>query len=195
MNERCVCGHKMQDHAVGTSAPWCLVKGGCDCHEYEPATKGLHPCAGCGLELDGDDPSSLCGDCNESEGWSHYAAEQERHAETRARLDLMTREARLSREATEKAVGSRVARHEVERAFRAAAAPEDSMATDDDLLRYEGRAEAVAIMRDMLGLVGDVCRAPGYNGQHVAVGAGAVGAGPYVCHGCGGTFMPDGSDA
>ena len=65
-------------------------------------------------------------------------------------LEDMTREARLSREATEKAIGSRVARHEVERALRAADAPEDSMATDDDLIRYEGRAEAVAIMRDML---------------------------------------------
>ena len=43
-----------------------------------------------------------------------------------------------------------VSRSEVIRALRAADAPEDSMATDDDLLRYEGRAEAVAIMRDML---------------------------------------------
>lgn len=129
------------------------------------------------------------------EGWAAYAAEQERHAETAARLELVTREARLSREATEKAVRSRSARHEIERALRAADAPEDSMATDDDLLRYEGRAEAVAIMRDMLGLVGDVCRAPGYNGVHVAVGAGAVGSPPYVCHGCGGTFTPGGSDA
>lgn len=40
----------------------------------------------------------------EQEGWALYAAEQERHAETTARLDLMTREARMSREATEKAV-------------------------------------------------------------------------------------------
>jgi hypothetical protein len=45
----------------------------------------------------------------------------------------------------------RISRSEVERALRAADAPEDSMATDDDLLRYEGRAEAVAIMRDMMG--------------------------------------------
>jgi hypothetical protein len=131
----------------------------------------------------------------EQEGWASYAAEQERHAETARRLEDMTREARLSREAAEKAVRSRIARHELERAFRAADAPEDSMATDDDLLRYEGRAEAVAIMRDMLGLVGDVCRAPGYNGRHVAVGAGAVGSPPYVCHGCGGTFTQEGSDA
>ena len=130
----------------------------------------------------------------EQEGWASYAAEQERHAETARRLEDMTREARLSREATENAVRSRVARHELERAFRAADAPEDSMATDDDLLRYEGRAEAVAIMRDMLGLVGDVCRAPGYNGRHVAVGAGAVGSPPYVCHGCGGTFTPERTD-
>lgn len=128
---------------------------------------------------------------HEPEGWAAYAAEQERHAETTARLELMTREARLAREATEKAVRSRIARHELWRAFRAADAPEDSMATDDDLLRYEGRAEAVAIMRDMLGLVGDTCRAPGYGGLHVAVGAGAVGTPPYVCHGCGGTFTPE----
>lgn len=40
----------------------------------------------------------------EQEGWASYAAEQERHAETTARLELMTREARLSRESTEKAV-------------------------------------------------------------------------------------------
>lgn len=44
-----------------------------------------------------------------------------------------------------------VSRSELERALRAADAPEDSMATEDDLIRYEGRAEAVAIMRDMLG--------------------------------------------
>lgn len=41
---------------------------------------------------------------HESEGWAFYAAEQERHAETTARLELMTREALLSREATEKTV-------------------------------------------------------------------------------------------
>jgi hypothetical protein len=127
---------------------------------------------------------------HESEGWASYAAEQERHAETARRLDDMTREARLSREATGKAVASRISRSEIERALRAADAPEDSMATDDDLIRHEGHAEAVAIMRDMLGLVGDVCRAPGYDGTHVAVGAGAVGSPPYVCHGCGGTFTP-----
>jgi hypothetical protein len=86
----------------------------------------------------------------EQEGWAAYAAEQERHTETSRRLEDMTREARLSREATEKAVRSRFARHEIERALRAADAPEDSMATDDDLLRYEGRTEAVKIVRDML---------------------------------------------
>jgi hypothetical protein len=131
---------------------------------------------------------------HESEGWASYAAEQERHAETSRRLEDMTREARLSREATEKAVRSRIARHELERAFRAADAPEDSMATDDDLIRYQGHAEAVHIMRDMLGLVGNACRAPGYT-DHVAVGAGAVGPPPYVCHGCGGFFFtPGGTD-
>jgi transcriptional/translational regulatory protein YebC/TACO1 len=67
-------------------------------------------------------------------------------------LEDMTREARLSREATEKAVTSRIARHQIERALRAADAPEDSMATDNDLIRYEGHAEAVRIMRDMLGV-------------------------------------------
>lgn len=103
-------------------------------------------------------------------------------------LEAMTREARLSRESAEKAVRSRVARHEIERALRAADAPEDSMATEDDLLRYEGRAEAVSIVRDMLGASRDACPAPGYNGVHVGVGAGAVGGGPYVCHGCGGIF-------
>lgn len=43
---------------------------------------------------------------------------------------------------------------QIERALREADAPEDSMATDDDLLRYEGRAEAVEIVRDMLQLGG-----------------------------------------
>lgn len=65
---------------------------------------GLHPCQTCGVELDGDDPHNYCGDCNEAAGWASYAAEQERHAETQALLDEMTREARLSREATERAV-------------------------------------------------------------------------------------------
>jgi hypothetical protein len=92
-------------------------------------------------------------------------------------------------------LASRVSRSEIDRALRAADAPEDSMATDEDLLCYEGRAEAVEIMRDMLGLVTKTCRAPGYNGVHVAVGAGAVGSPPYVCHGCGGTFTPGGGDA
>jgi hypothetical protein len=110
---------------------------------------------------------------HESEGWASYAAEQERHAETlaarnahfearnkmavkvehlEARLADMTREVRLSRESTERAVASRIARHELERALRAADWPEDSMATDDDSLRYAGRAEAVSIIRDMLEL-------------------------------------------
>jgi hypothetical protein len=43
---------------------------------------------------------------------------------------------------------------EIQRALRAADAPEDSMPTEDDLMRYEGRAEAVAIVRDMLGIGG-----------------------------------------
>lgn len=90
-----------------------------------------------------------------SEGWAAYAGEQERHGETaiardahfEARNRLAQKvdhlEARLSRS---------VSWSEVIRALRAADAPEDSMATDDDLIRYEGRAEAVAIMRDMLGV-------------------------------------------
>lgn len=65
-------------------------------------------------------------------------------------LEDMTREAQLSRAATERAVRSRFPRHEIERALRAADVPEDSMATDEDLIRYEGHAEAVRIMRDML---------------------------------------------
>jgi len=43
-------------------------------------------------------------------------------------------------------------RSEIERALRAADAPEDSVATDEDLLIHIGRHEAVAIFRDMLGL-------------------------------------------
>lgn len=49
-------------------------------------------------------------------------------------------------------MNERYSRSEIERALRAAGAPEDSMATDDDLLIHEGRAEAVEIFRDMLGL-------------------------------------------
>lgn len=52
------------------------------------------------------------------------------------------------------ATNERYSRSEIERALRAADAPEDSMATEDDLLRYEGRAEAVEIVRDMLGIGG-----------------------------------------
>jgi hypothetical protein len=77
---------------------------------------------------------------------------------------------------------------EVQRALRAADWPEDAMATQEDLVRYEGRREAVEIMRDMLGAADSVCWAPGYNGRHAAVGAGAVGLPPYVCHGCGNVF-------
>ena len=98
---------------------------------------------------------------HEQEGWAAYAAEQERHAETTARLELMTREARLSREATENAVRTRVSRNEIERALRAADAPEDSMATDDDLIHYQGRAEAVEIVRIMLGWDEQIIHRPG----------------------------------
>lgn len=51
-------------------------------------------------------------------------------------------------------MNERFSRSEIERALRAADAPEDSMATEDDLIRHEGRAEAVEIFRDMLGLDG-----------------------------------------
>lgn len=78
---------------------------------------------------------------SEHEGWASYAAEQERHAETAKRVAWL--ESRLSRS---------VSWSEVIRALRAADVPEDSMATNDDLIRYEGRAEAVTIMRDMLGV-------------------------------------------
>lgn len=42
--------------------------------------------------------------------------------------------------------------NEIQRALRAADWPEDSMATEEDLLRYEGRREAVEIVKDMLEL-------------------------------------------
>ena len=95
-----------------------------------------------------------------SEGWASYAAEQERHAETVRRLEEAERQIDDHYDAARDRLRERdealaklsrsVSRSEVIRALRAADAPEDSMATDDDLLRYEGRAEAVAIMRDML---------------------------------------------
>lgn len=46
----------------------------------------------------------------------------------------------------------RYSRSEIERALRAADYPEDSMGTDEDHVRYAGRAEAVEIVRDMLGM-------------------------------------------
>lgn len=46
----------------------------------------------------------------------------------------------------------RYSRSEIERALRAADYPEDSMGTAEDHLRYEGRAEAIQIFRDMLGM-------------------------------------------
>lgn len=109
-------------------------------------------------------------EAHESEGWASYAAEQERHADTKARLDEMTREARASRRACENAVRaseSKFARHEIDRALRAADAPEDSMATDDDLIRYQGRAEAIEIVRIMLGWTDDDVR-----GLHLCEGCG-----------------------
>lgn len=107
---------------------------------------------------------------NEQEGWAAYAAEQERHAETRARLDLMTREARLSREAAERAVRTRVSTHEIERALRAAGPPEDSMTKSDPLVvvHYEGRAEAVEIVRIMLGWTDDLAASR----LHACIGCG-----------------------
>jgi hypothetical protein len=90
-----------------------------------------------------------------AEGWGAYAAEQERHAETAAARDAHF-EARNRLAQKVDHLEARLARSvrwdEVIRALRAADVPEDSMATDDDQIRYEGRAEAVAIMRDMLGV-------------------------------------------
>lgn len=31
--------------------------------ETPTVENGLHPCAGCGLELDGDDPNDRCEEC------------------------------------------------------------------------------------------------------------------------------------
>lgn len=99
---------------------------------------------------------------NASEGWASYAAEQERHAETARRLEEAERQVDDHYDAARDRLRERdealaklsrsVSWSEVIRALRAADVPEDSMATDDDLIRYEGRAEAVAIMRDMLGV-------------------------------------------
>jgi hypothetical protein len=49
----------------------------------------------------------------------------------------------------ERAKWERHTNREIERALREAQSPEDSMATDDDLLRYAGRDEAVEIFRAM----------------------------------------------
>lgn len=96
-----------------------------------------------------------------SEGWASYAAEQERHAETTLKLEEAERQIDDHYDAARDRLRERdealaklsrsISWSEVDRALRSADAPEDSMATDDDLIRYEGRAEAVAIMRDMLG--------------------------------------------
>ena len=67
------------------------------------------------------------------------------------RLADMTREARLSREATEKAVASRIARHEIERALRAVDVYDD-VASDEDVIFHDGAMHAVRIIRDMLEL-------------------------------------------
>lgn len=93
-------------------------------------------------------------DQRHGEGWASYAAEQERHAETAARLELMTSEARLSREATEKAVRAseaKFARHEIERALRAVDVY-DSVASDEDVIFHDGAMHAVRTIREVLGL-------------------------------------------
>lgn len=38
----CVCGHRKLAHA-GTSPTWCLVKGGCDCSEFEAPDPSASP--------------------------------------------------------------------------------------------------------------------------------------------------------
>lgn len=91
---------------------------------------------------------------SESEAWAAYAAEQERHAETKALLDEMTREARASRRACENAVRAgeaKFARHEIERALRAVDVY-DSVASDEDVIFHDGAMHAVRIIRDMLEL-------------------------------------------
>lgn len=66
-------------------------------------------------------------------------------------LEDMTREARLSREAAERAVASRIARHELERAFLAVSTYDD-VASDEDVLFYDGAAHAIRVIREMLEL-------------------------------------------
>jgi hypothetical protein len=63
---------------------------------------------------------------------------------------LAARDAEITR--LRRKVDRSVTLGELDRALREADAPEDSMATEEDLIRYEGRAEAVQIMRDMLEL-------------------------------------------
>ena len=72
-------------------------------------------------------------------------------ASTSDLVELYRREAQLSREATEKAVRSRIARHEIERALRAVDTYDD-VASDEDVLFHDGAAHAVRVIREMLGL-------------------------------------------
>lgn len=108
---------------------------------------------GCICEVSGGPPlrGAAVANDREAEGWASYAAEQERHAETAARLELMTREARLSREAAERAVASRYGRHDIERALRAVDVYDD-VASDEDVIFHDGAMHAVRVIRDMLGL-------------------------------------------
>jgi hypothetical protein len=72
---------------------------------------------------------------------------------THAVPDLIAEVRRLHKErAAAEAKVERSWRREIERALREADCTEDSMATDEDITRYEGRREAVQIMRDMLQL-------------------------------------------
>jgi hypothetical protein len=69
--------------------------------------------------------------------------------DTETPVEVVERIVSAAVEQAEQRLASRF-RSEIERALREADAPEDAMATDDDLLCYEGRAEAVEIFRDML---------------------------------------------
>ena len=128
-------------------------------HGDTPATSDADPASTSASEVEGLDRDEWCICSTEfraEHGDAHTRICSQQWADL-ARL-IAAREAAAANRGRAEAREERFSRSEIERALREADVPEDSMATDDDTPYYEGRAEAVAIFRDMLGL-GESARA------------------------------------
>lgn len=85
-------------------------------------------------------------------GGHHWIADDLTYGVESLLADRLARTEAEHQAEVERVKAERWSAAEIERALREAGATEDSMATDEDVINYGSRAEAVEIIRDMLGL-------------------------------------------